>query len=328
MWEPPSPYADKNHPGRLTWRVDYIRGPTCTQDGKPDGIPLTEDEKDKEEDYNDGNDDEFWGRNRADKCCTCMNDGQDCIGDWQQDPMACQKPVNGRARLTSSEVGYYLDFGFDKNGLPKGCPEFDKEFKDYRPGAKKDASIPDNQLELLKLGKIDKDGLVNCEKQTKIKDETNKDPIWKTAELFAKKESLSLWHTEFLDSYEKMMTNGNKNLRKQSDIMPMAHGCECFKNGYNILSSGKSKNGNSLRKGKQLSKIKSAKECFDKCKTKDGCEEFLYKEHFQKCELFSELVKNEDTIQTNAHRFIVHGEMKNCREWTDEDFEKTCKVFM
>ena len=152
LWEPPYPYSGpgKEGRGRLTWRVEYVRGPTCTQDGTPNGTPLTEEEKDVEEDYNDENDDEFWGRARADECCKCMKKGpsQKCIED-------CQMPVNSRARLTSSEVGYYLDFGFDENGLPMGCPEFDREFKDYRPGQKRDASKRKNQKKLLELGKID-----------------------------------------------------------------------------------------------------------------------------------------------------------------------------
>ena len=168
--------------------------------------------------------------------------------------------------------------------------------------------------------------MVNCEKQTKIKDEITSEPIWKTAEFFAQKDSLAKWHTEFLNSYGKMMTNGNNGLVQQS--MPMAHGCECFIGDYNILSNGKvDENGNKLTL-KRAKNVKSAKDCFDKCKEQKGCNEFLYKEHFQQCDLFSKLIKNKDTIQTGAHRFIVYGSMDKCKGWTDADFEQSCKVFM
>ena len=152
IWDPVFPFSGPGKEGRgpLTWRIEYVRGPTCTQDGTPNGKPLTDKEKRAEEDYNDDNDDEFWGRARAEKCCACKKKGPDqkCIDD-------CQMPVNSRARFTSSEVGYYFNFWFDKNGLPKGCPEFDAQFKYNRPGEDKDASKPEVQEALLKVGKID-----------------------------------------------------------------------------------------------------------------------------------------------------------------------------
>ena len=285
--------------------------PVCTLNGEP----LTEEQKKEDEDYNDENDDEFWGYKRADNCCKCMKKGPDqkCIDD-------CQMIVNGRARLTSSEVGYYLDFGFDKNGLPKGCPGFDDFFKDYRKTAQKEEA----QIELLKVGKIGVDGLVNCGKQESIKDEKTKNPIWKTVELFAQKESLSIWHNEFLKAYGKMMVNGNSNKSLKKQVMPMAHGCKCFQNRLDFWSTGKKENNESLKVGRTYT-VASAKACLDKCIEQDGCNEFLFKEKPKKCEMYSKLIHSPNTIQRNGSRFVVYGNMVNCN---DNEIAKICKVFM
>ena len=71
--------------------------------------------------------------------------------------------------------------------------------------------------------------------------------------------------------------------------------------------------------------VSSAKECFDKCKEQEGCNEFLFKEKPQKCEMYSKLIKSPSTIQKNGSRFVVHGTMENC---DDDHIEKFCKVFM
>ena len=105
-----------------------------------------ETERKDEEDYNDDND-EFWGYKGAERCCKLKAEGKDCSkkgectytvkhctksGSCTKTEHECQKQTNGRARLTSSEIGFYLDFDFSEDGIPTGCPEFDEFFDEKR----------------------------------------------------------------------------------------------------------------------------------------------------------------------------------------------------
>ena len=225
VWDRETPYGGKNNPGDLTWRVEYIRGPTCDSEKDDKGEPI-------DEDYQRKNfKEEFWQPDEWVECCNAKDKGLET-------PAGCDRSSNSRARLTSSEVGYFLDFKFDpETGFPYGCDIFDdfKEFQTLDPS--------ENQEELAKISQIGNvvrpedykvlknlDDGVNrskCRKQSKIKDEKNGRSIWKTVEMFARKEKLDVWHKEFLEAYQIIATNNNENLVQNEDFF-MAHGCQCF----------------------------------------------------------------------------------------------------
>ena len=84
--------------------------PTCIENGE-----VEEDEDDQDTDENTQNQ---WSDA---KCCQEMKKG---CPDQELCKDKCIRLVSNRARFTSSEIGYYYNFKFDKKGLPKGCEIF------------------------------------------------------------------------------------------------------------------------------------------------------------------------------------------------------------
>ena len=323
LWPGQVPYAGEGNPGFLSWRVEYIRGPTCDAKLNDDGIPDDEDFqlKDKEE---------FWHKEDWETCCKAKANGEN--------PEGCERSTNGRARLTSSEVGYYLDFKFDSTtGLPYGCGIFD----DFEPFQRLDPNREEDQEELSKIGQVGNvvrpedfktlkklsgvDGVARsmCKKQKKIKDEKNGKPIWKTVEMFAENGKLEVWHKEFLKAYHKMSINNNANLVKTEGFF-MAHGCKCFQNQVDFWGEAKKNT-----KVGRTKKVDSPMECLAKCEQESGCNEFLFNPGNRKCEMYRELKmeskegRDSAMMKNSASRFMVHGKMDQCTEETLKD----CKAF-
>ena len=320
LWPGQVPYAGKGNPGFLSWRVQYIRGPTCDAKINDDGNPDDEDfglSKNKEE---------FWDKEDWKKCCEGKSNGEN--------PLGCDRSTNGRARLTSSEVGYYFDFKFNNaTGLPYGCDIFDKAFQGLDPNREED------QEELSKIGhvgnivrsedfktlnKLQDEGTRSiCKKQNRIRDETNGKPIWKTVEMFAKNGKLEVWHKEFLKAYHKMSTNNNENLVKNDGFF-MAHGCKCFQNQVDFF--GEAKRNTKIGSTKR---VDNPMECLDKCEQESECNEFLFNPKNRKCEMYKELnlESNEGRVSTikknQLSRFMVHGKIDQC----SEESLKYCKAF-
>ena len=298
LWPGQVPYAGAGNPGFLTWRIQYVRGPTC--DTKDD------------EDYTDSNKEEFWSTEKWEECCQAKSESCAQNGTC---PEGCEKSVNGRprARLTSSEVGYYLDFRFNQStGLPYGCPILDREFKGLDPALELDQTI------LQRKGKL---GTSDCALQNSIFDETNDKPIWTTVEEFAKKNNLGLWHREFLDAYETMSCNNNGALVRNNHFF-MAHGCQCFQNQMDFWSSGR---------GPKVGPTKTVSnpvECLNLCQEHQGCREFLFNEEDGTCkmyEYFDKVTKNPSKIKKGASKFMVYGNLAHCQ---DDHIQKYCKAFL
>ena len=184
-WPKPAPYSTKDRRGFLTWRMSYIRGPTCSKE---------------DEDKND-----FWSKNKNAKdlqelakeagfssgwewCCHQIEQG--CVEKGTCEHK-CTQDVQGRLRFTTSEVGYAFNINHDDNGLPTGCTNFnDTMDKFYR------------STDL---------GPANCEKQTTIIDKGyTKNPISDIVELYA--DDNEAWLKDLMKAYKKMSTNKNKKL--------------------------------------------------------------------------------------------------------------------
>ena len=118
VWEPKSPWASKDHPGRLQWFSHYKLAPTCVEKGQKI-IKKKDEDEDSEEVPDDQWDD--------DTCCKAMKDMKKSCKDQKLCNDKCLRLVSNRARYTSSEMGYYYDFKFNNKGLPEGCKIFKSE---------------------------------------------------------------------------------------------------------------------------------------------------------------------------------------------------------
>ena len=95
--DPPNPWANSTHPGHIFWHLRYNRIPSC--------------EKTSE-------DKEFWKKDYQ-PCCK-----------GQKSKEKCERWVQNRIRHISTDVGLYLEWDIDENGLPTGCKAFlNKETK-------------------------------------------------------------------------------------------------------------------------------------------------------------------------------------------------------
>ena len=148
-WNPPKPWSTETRVGEISWRMQYIRGPLC---GRPERM-TNEDKKifwngeikhqekyggsvkelaqlaptirnpDTNRKFNDGWDLCCWVADNPDTETWSKNMKKlmpDNIFDM------CTLDVKDRKRFLSSEVGYYFDFTFDQDGMPRGCEAFEK----------------------------------------------------------------------------------------------------------------------------------------------------------------------------------------------------------
>ena len=269
----PDPYAKPTQPGALQWRMSYVRGPTCEEN--------EEDQK------------EFWNKGHLNKiaqglgfdgtfykmCCHQMQNGLEVHPDCQQD-------VQGRLRMSTSELGYVFDIGHNENGLPTGCSNF--EGKSER-----------NFFNSQDLGPAD------CQ-TTKIKDKgfNKKQLVSDVAKTYANDNQA--WLKDLIPSYAKMISNGYKKKDlKKNKVHFWTHTC-CFHTGI-IFGS---KNVKILTNDT----LKTALECQKLCKGEEKCNHFSFDEDAKECKLFQEIKIDgvyKKTSYTFRHwqngKFIVSG---------------------
>ena len=130
--------------GKLSWRVTYIRGPTCYKNCKENNCPKYLlnglDNIDKEEDQN--NDKLFISEELNAKAANftnpatgkpygngywyCCDERERCAKNNYQDcDQDCNIDANARIRMTGPDMGLYLKWDINADGYPAGCEVFD-----------------------------------------------------------------------------------------------------------------------------------------------------------------------------------------------------------
>ena len=110
---PPNPWANSTNPGHIFWHLRYKRIPSCEK---------------KSEDK------EFW-KNDYQPCCKGHKSKENC-----------ERWVQNRIRHISTDVGLYLKWDIDQNGLPTGCDAFYKgKRKNRRPMTEEDFLVETKQ---------------------------------------------------------------------------------------------------------------------------------------------------------------------------------------
>ena len=159
----PNPWANSTHPGHVFWHLRYKRIPHCPKKGE-----------EKSEDK------EFW-KDDYDPCCK----GQKSLQD-------CERWVQNRIRHISTDVGLYLGWDIDENGLPKGCKAF----------LNKKTKQPLTEEEFRNSDYL---GINGCEKQS-FPTETGQS-LYQLVEHFA--DNQEDWIDTFFQAFDKLQTTGS-----------------------------------------------------------------------------------------------------------------------
>ena len=291
---PMKPYTEHGKPGHVSWRVSYVRGPTC----KSEINPLKNRHRSKSEDFLD-----FFGPEKAkdlydlatkegfsgagsargyEWCCKQIQNGTPNVHP------NCTRSVQNRLRFTTSEIGYVYDINHDKDGLPLGCSNFQYTMKQYQ-------TITDL-----------KDA--NCN-PTKVEDTGyTGNSIKEVLDLYANNQEA--WFQDLLPAYEKMITNGNGHLTINQNQF-WAHNC-C----YHLAIEYKDEPYKMVQRYK-FNAVKCQKICQDE---KTNCVGFVYDENSRKCSLYKTMDKPQ-LVNGNGHiitkRNMVSGP-KECFEGSNE----------
>ena len=278
------PYTSNGKPGHVAWRVSYLRGPTCNVTINPLGdkfVSLKEDYDDffKVKDLDDLAKDAGY-QSGYQWCCDQIQNGNQNVH-----PM-CTRSVQGRLRFTTSEIGYVYDISHNENGLPQGCSNFNNNLRYEDKSDLKEA---------------------DCDKSLVRDTGYTGKSIRKVINLYAKDNDA--WLQDLLPAYEKMITNGNDNLKVDRNMF-WAHIC-CF---YSAIEYG-----DEPYKTVQTYKFNAVK-CQKLCQDSGDCVGFVYEENSNKCSLYQtmdtpKLVNNRGYILTR--RNILSGP-KFCPEASNE----------
>ena len=188
---PPNPWANSTHPGHLFWHLRYKRIPHC---------PNPKEGEEKSEDR------EFW-KDDYDPCC----EGQKSMKD-------CERWVQNRIRHISTDVGLYLGWDIDENGLPTGCKAFLNN-KTKKP------------LTEVEFRNSDYLGINGCEKQS-FPTEIGQ-PLYQLVEHFAANQED--WIDTFFQAFDKLQTTGsylNELTQGPTEFWNLDQAikkCKCFK---------------------------------------------------------------------------------------------------
>ena len=156
----PNPWANSTYPGHLFWHLRYKRIPSC-------------DEKSEDK--------EFWKKD-YDACC-----------EGQKSKKECERWVQNRIRHISTDVGLYLKWDIDENGLPTGCKAF-KNKKTKQPFTEKEFRNSDYL------------GFNGCEKQSFLTE--NGQPLYELVEHFAANQES--WIETFFNAFDKLQLTGSR----------------------------------------------------------------------------------------------------------------------
>ncbi len=186
-WTWPEPWSkSKTDPGIMSWRVEYFRGPQCSNAEDEDAtdsqffVGPSIDPLAQEHGYKNG-----WEWCCAEKASRCYETGT-C-------PPACTRQAQGRLRETSADIGFYLKWQIDDQGLPYGCGIFDN----IQGGHSKETFS-----NTVKIGNTD------CPLQDLLERGDKGKPLWQRVEAYA--DDQELWLKDFSNSLFKMQTNGYK----------------------------------------------------------------------------------------------------------------------
>ena len=194
-------------------------------------------------------------------------------------------------RMTSPDVGFYLKWDVDKNGLPQGCGVFGER---------------NTEEAFRKVGFM---GNSDCPKQD-IKDGKRK-PLWKRVEIYA--DNQEKWIKDFGISFLQMQTNGynvTNDLVGGPDQF-WRFPC-CIKTMTTFSGSGNIK---------RLSNIKTVLECHAACQDLEACIEYGYNQKYQACFLFDKVIEIRDVRITNKHLMIGSkscSDLDSCQDFLFE----------
>ena len=274
------PYTSNGKPGHVSWRVSYLRGPTCNATINPLGdkhASLSEDS------------DNFFGPEKAKDLGDLAKEAgyqsgyQWCCHQIQNDLSnvhpKCTRSVQGRLRFTTAEIGYVYDISHNEDGLPQGCSNFNDNMNYEDKADLKEAECGKSLIK--DLGYTGKS-------------------IRKVVRLYAK--SNDAWLQDLLPAYDKMITNGNDNLQVDKNKLFWAHIC-CF---HSTIEYG-----DEPYKTVQIYMFNAVK-CQELCQSSEhqDCVGFVYDENSNKCSLYQtmdtpKLVDHKGYILTK--RNIVSG---------------------
>lgn len=119
VYDPPNPWSTKDRPGQLSWMEFRTRGPNCQE---------TEMGEENDQNMFYGPTSKAaraaakagWTGTALDWCCKQKEDG--CAAKGTCDP-ACTITAQNRIRHLGSDVGFFLKWDIDDNGVPYGCGE-------------------------------------------------------------------------------------------------------------------------------------------------------------------------------------------------------------
>ncbi len=275
IWNPPKPWSkSKEDPGVLTWTMVYNRGPNCDED--------------------DGNheDSETFFRARSKEAIShgynsnyeycCAEKAAGCFAN-STCPSLCTRNIVSRTRMTSPEVGFYIKWKIDDDGMPFGCDCFEQD----------------------SIGEKQSLGVCNCPKQD-LSDGFNM-PLWQRVEDYA--DHQEKWLEDLSHSFLHMQTNGYdpKELRDGPEDFWRFDCC------IGVLA-----NFDDTGAIKKFFGIKSALNCQAKCQAEESCVEFGYDSQRFRCFLFDNVVTRKSTGLYYKMKFIGSKSctnMSNCQAY-------------
>ena len=174
--------------------------------------------------------------------------------------------------MTSPDVGFYLKWDVDANGLPQGCGVFG-----------------DRNTER-SFRKARNMGISDCPKQD-ITDGKNQ-PLWKRVEMYA--DNQENWIRYFSKSFMQMQTNGYDNELVRGPNQFWRSPC-CIKTMTYF---------NQFSNFKRLKNVKTVLECHAACQESEACIEYGYKADDRKCYLFDKAVQIKDVRLNDKHLMV------------------------